>query len=328
MLRQLRKSPVFARAAVLTWAIGIGANTAIFSLVDQLILPLLPVRDPQQVAALSEWASFTAIARNPGTITPMSYPMYQDVRDHNQVFSQTMCQRRQDFTVNLSSESEVVSGEWVSGNYLSLLGIEPALGRLLEAKDTLYSGGNPFVVLGYSYWVNHFGADRRVIGRTIRVKDYPLTIVGVIRSGFDGLEPGLRANIFVPITMAPLVVKDYEFGRRFFDRRLRWVTPYGRLRPGVTIAQARAGLQPLFHQILEMEVRQAHSRNEDARAASGRIARHRAHDCVARRLHSGAPGSVLRSDERVAVRVAKAAAVLGGYMGQCAAAGSPVGGGA
>lgn len=261
VLRQLRKSPVFAMAAVLTLAIGIGANTAIFSLVDQLILRLLPVRDPQQVVALSEVGQFYGDSQNPGTITPMSYPMYQDVRDHNQVFSQMMCQRRQDFTVNLSSESEVVSGEWVSGNYFSLLGLEPALGRLLEAKDTLYSGANPYVVLGYSYWVNHFGADRRVIGRTIRVNDYPLTIVGVIRSGFDGLEPGLRANIFVPITMIPLVVKDYEFGRRFFDRRLRWVTPYGRLKPGVTIAQARAGLQPLFNQILEVEVGQAGFRN-------------------------------------------------------------------
>jgi predicted permease len=256
VLRQLRKSPVFTIAAVLTLAIGIGANTAIFSLVDQLILRLLPVRDPHQVVALSGMGKFYGDTQNPGTIPPMSYPMYQDVRDHNQVFSQMMCQRRQDFAVSISSENEIVSGELVSGNYFPLLGIRPVLGRLFEAKDTLYAGTDPFVVLSYAYWMNHFGGDRRVIGRTIRVNKYPLTIMGVIRPGFDGLEPGLAASIFVPITMAPSVVPDYEFGRRFFDRRLRWVTVYGRLKPGVAIAESKVGLQPLFHQILEMEVRQ------------------------------------------------------------------------
>ena len=176
ILRQLRKSPVFALAAVLTLAIGIGANTAIFSLVDQLILRLLPVHDPQRVVALVGMGEFYGDSQ--GT-NPVSYPMYQDLRDHNQVFSLMMCRRPQDFTISTSSESEIVSGELVSGNYFPLLGIRSAIGRLFSAQDTLHSGANPFVVLSYAYWMNHFGGDRQVIGRTIRVNNYPLTVIGI-----------------------------------------------------------------------------------------------------------------------------------------------------
>lgn len=260
VLRQLRKSPVFAISAVLTLSIGIGANTAIFSLVDQLILRLLPVQNPQGVVALVGMGQFYGDTQTQG-MSPMSYPMYQDIRDRNQVFSLMMCQRSQDFMISTSVESEIVSGELVSGNYFPLLGVGATLGRLLSAEDTLHVGANPFVVLSYAYWMNQFGGDRHVIGKTIRLNNYPLTVIGVIRPGFNGLEPGLAANIFVPITMAPSVLPDYEFGRRFFDRRLRWLNVYGRLKLGITIAQATAGLQPLFHQILEMEIRQPDFRN-------------------------------------------------------------------
>ena len=255
VLRQLRRSPVFAIAAVLTLAIGIGANTAIFSLVDQLILRLLPVQDPQRVIALEAMGNFYGDNQNQGMI-PMSYPMYEDLRDHNQAFSLMMCQRQQDFTVSTSSESEIITGELVSGNYFPLLGVRPALGRLFSAQDTLHAGANPFVVLSHAYWMNHFGGDRHVIGRTIRINTYPLTVIGVIRPGFNGLEPGVAENIFVPITMAPAVVPESEYGPRFFDRRLRWVNVYGRLKPGITITHAKAALQPLFQQILQMEVRE------------------------------------------------------------------------
>lgn len=251
ILRQFRKSPIFVIAAVLTLAIGIGANTAIFSLVDQLILRLLPVQDPQEVVALVGMGNF--YGDNQG-INVLSYPMYEHIRDHNQVFRQTMCRRPGEFSISVLSESEMVSGELVSGNYFPLLGIRPLLGRLFSAEDTLHVGANPFVVLSYTYWMNHFGGDRQVIGRTIRVNTYPLTVVGVIRPGFNGLEPGLVAGIFVPITMAPAVIPSYEYARRFFDPRLRWLNVYGRLKAGMPTASAKAGLQPLFHQILGKEV--------------------------------------------------------------------------
>src|SRR5215469_6536366 len=263
-LRMLRKSPGFTAVVVLTLALGIGANTAIFSLVDQLVLRLLPVQDPQGVVVLSEVGNFYGDSQSQGATSPMSYPMYQDIRGHNQVFAEMMCQRQQDFTVSISSAGEVVRGELVSRNYFPLLGIQPALGRLLEEKDTLNAGTDPIVVLSYSYWMSHFGGDRQVIGRSIGVNKYPLTIVGVVRPGFGGLEPGLPTSIFVPITMAPVILPDYDFGRRFLDWRLRWTNVYGRLKPGVTIAQAKTGLQPPFHQILEMEVRQPDFRHATA----------------------------------------------------------------
>ena len=259
--RMLRKNPAFTAVAVVTLALGIGANTAIFSLVDQLVLRLLPVQDPQRVVVLSEVGNFYGDSQSQGATSPMSYPMYQDIRGHNQVFTEMMCQRQQDFTVSISSEAEAVRGEMVSGEYFPLLGIQPALGRLLEGKDTLNAGTDPVVVLSYSYWMNRFGGDRQVIGRTIRVNKYPLTIVGVVRPGFGGLEPGLPTSIFVPITMAPVILPDYDFGPRFLDWRLRWTNVYGRLKPGVTIEQAKTGLQPLFHQIVAMEVRQPDFQN-------------------------------------------------------------------
>jgi predicted permease len=253
VLRQFRKSPIFAIAALLTLGIGIGANTAIFSLVDQLILRLLPIQDPQRVVALVGMGNF--YGDNQGT-NPTSYPMYEEIRDYNQAFSLTMCRRPQDFTVSTSSESEIVSGELVSGNYFPLLGIRPTVGRLFSAQDTLHVGSNPFAVLSYAYWRNHFGGSRQVIGRTIRINNYPFTVIGIAQPGFQGLQPGLATGIFVPITMMPVLFPDYDPAFRFFDPRLRWVNVYARLKPGITIAQAKAGLQPLFHQILDMEVRE------------------------------------------------------------------------
>jgi hypothetical protein len=122
-IRTLRKSPGFTAVAVLTLALGIGANTAIFSLVDQLVLRLLPVQDPQRVVVLSELGNFYGDSQSQGATSPMSYPMYQDIRDRNQVFAQMMCQRQQDFTVSISSGAEAVRGELVSGDYFPLLGI-------------------------------------------------------------------------------------------------------------------------------------------------------------------------------------------------------------
>jgi predicted permease len=251
VLRQLRKSPAFAVAAILTLAIGIGANAAIFSLVDQLILRLLPVQDPQRVVALVGMGHFFGDSQGNN---PLSYPMYEDLRDRNRVFSQMMCRRPSDFTVNTSSGSEVVRGESVSGNYFPLLGIRPAFGRLFSAADTLHAAASPLVVVSYSYWMNRLGGDPGAIGRTIRVNNYPLTIIGVVGPGFHGLEPGLNESIFLPITMVPVIFSDSDAGPRFFDRRLRWVNVYGRLKPGTTIGLAKVGLQLLFHQILNNEL--------------------------------------------------------------------------
>ena len=128
----------------------------------------------------------------------LAYTMYQTIRDRNQVFSQMMCRRPVQFTATLHSESEVLSGEMVSGNYFPLLGIQAAGGRLFDSNDDLQPNANPVAVLSYGYWKSRFGANEQIIGRTLLVNNYPLTIIGVSQPGFDGLEPGLPAQPLYP----------------------------------------------------------------------------------------------------------------------------------
>lgn len=249
-VRGFRKSPAFTAVAVLSLALGIGANTAIFSLINQLILRLLPIRDPKSVVLLAGRGRH--YGGNNGR-NALSYPMYQDLRDHNVVFDGMMCRYGLPLTVGTSSQVEVVGGELVSGNYFSLLGIGPALGRVFTAADDLHPGAHPYAVLSYAYWKTRFGGDPKVLGQTIRVNNYPVTIVGVSQKGFDGVEPGLPAQIRVPMMMAQSIRPGFT---DMYNRRQRWVNVFGRLKPGESMDRAKAGLQPLFHQTLEMEVRQ------------------------------------------------------------------------
>ncbi len=247
-LRGFRKAPLFTAVAIVSLALGIGANTAIFSLIHQLILKPLPIRDPQSVVLLA------GVGRHYGSNNgrnALSYPMYQDFRDRNQVFSGMMCRYSMTATVGVSSQSEAVGIELVSGNYFPMLGIGAAAGRVFTANDDLHAGAHPWAVLSNAYWRSRFAADPRAIGQTIRLNNYPLTIVGVLKPGFDGMEPGLPAEIFVPIMMAQSVRPSFT---DMFNRRQRWVNVFGRLKPGFDIARAKAGMQPLFHQIIDNEV--------------------------------------------------------------------------
>jgi len=256
--RSFRKSPVFTVVAILSLALGIGANTAIFTLVDQLILRLLPVRDPQQIVLLAGRGRH--YGGNNGR-NALAYPMYQDIRDRNQVFSGMMCRYSMPFTLGIGADTSVVSGELVSGNYFPLLGVRAAHGRLFTSSDDLHAGQHPYAVLSYAFWQTRFAGDPGVVGRTLRVNNYPLTIVGVAQPAFDGIEPGLPAQVFLPLAMAPSVRPGFN---DMFNRRQRWVNVYGRLKPGMTLETAKAGLQPLFHQIIDGEVLQPAFRNATA----------------------------------------------------------------
>jgi len=253
--RSFRRAPVFTAVAILSLALGIGANTAIFTLIDQLILRLLPIQDPSRIVLLAGMGRH--YGGNNGR-NALSYLMYQDLRDRNQVFSGMMCRYRLSPTVTIGAHTEVIGGELASGNYFPLLGLRPSLGRLFTAADDLRAGEHPYAVLSYAFWQARFAGDNQVLGQTIRVNDYPVTIVGVAQPGFDGLEPGLPAQIFVPITMSAAVRPGFT---SMYDRRQRWVNVYGRLKPRVTEQQAMAGLQPLFHQVIGMEVREPAFRN-------------------------------------------------------------------
>jgi predicted permease len=253
-IRTFRKSPVFVGVAVLSLAFGIGANTAIFTLVDQVLLRLLPVKDPQQLVLL--WGRGPHYGSNNGRYK-LSYPMYEDFRDHNQVFSGMFCRWETSMSVSSDGRTERVDGELVSGTYFPVLGVGAALGRLFTAEDDKTPGAAPYAVLSYRYWLGRYAGSPTVIGKKVIVNGYPLTIIGVSQTGFDGTDPGKSPQIRVPVMMkAEMDALGASFDYNFKSRRGRWVNVFGRMKPGVTEQQAKAALQPFFHQMLEMEVRE------------------------------------------------------------------------
>ena len=251
--RTFRKAPFFVAVAVLSLALGIGANTAIFSLVDQLLLRLLPVKDPQQLVLL--WGRGQHYGSNTGSYK-ISYPMYEDFRDHGQVFSGMFCRWETSLSVSSGGKTERLDGELVSGTYFPVLGVGAALGRVFAPEDDKTPGGHPFAVISYRYWISRFGGRPDVIGKKLLVNGYPFTIVGVSQAGFDGTDPGSSPQIRIPIIMEAQIDPQFAQYYGFKNRRGRWVNAFGRLKSGVSMAQAKAGLQPLFHQILEMETRE------------------------------------------------------------------------
>ncbi|HYL74092.1 MAG TPA: ABC transporter permease, partial [Bryobacteraceae bacterium] len=253
-LRQLRRSPGFTAAAVLSLALGIGANTAVFTLLDQVLLRQLPVRDPKQLVLLT-WEGANVGPNISSDV--VSYPLYKDFRDQNQVFSGLLCYHAMDFGIGYKGQTERVRGELVTGNYFETLGVQPALGRLFTADDDRIPGGHPLVVLSYDYWIDRFHGDRGVLGQTVRANGAPLTVIGVSAKGFGGLEVGRPAEIRVPITMRSQVTPASWTEMFGLDkRRGHWVRVVGRLKPGISWQHAKASMQPIFHSILEMEVQQ------------------------------------------------------------------------
>ncbi|MDE3165013.1 MAG: ABC transporter permease, partial [Acidobacteriota bacterium] len=248
-LRTLRRSPLFTTVAVLSLALGIGANTAIFTLLDQLILRLLPVRDPAQLVMI--WSTGPHMGNNRGD-RAASYPMYQDFQQRAPAFSYVFCRFRTSLSATFGGRTERVEGELVSGNYFQALGVKPALGRLFtpEEDDRAYKG-HPVAVLSYQYWVARFGGDPSVIGQKIIVNDYPLTVVGVSAPGFTGLDPVLSPQIRIPIQMKPLMTPGWD---AIGDRRSQWIQIFARMKPGYTAESATASLQPLLTQILRDEL--------------------------------------------------------------------------
>jgi predicted permease len=248
-LRSLRKSPAFVTVAVLSIALGIGANTAIFTLTDQLLIRMLPVKHPEELVMLS------AIGQHYGNNmgwNRISYPMYQDFRDRNQVFKSMFCFREVAVSVAYGGRTERITGELVSGNYFPVLGVEPAIGRLFTADDDRVQKGQPVAVLSYGYWLRRFGGSPGVIGQKLIINGYPFTVVGVSHPGYSGTDPSYAPEVRMPMMMAPVLGKYMNLN----DRRSRWVTAFARLKPGMTVESAKAGLQPLFHQILDFEVTQ------------------------------------------------------------------------
>ena len=250
-LRTLRRSPLFTAVAILSLALGIGANTAIFTLIDQLILRLLPVKDPGQLVMI--WSTGPHIGNNRGS-RAASYPMYQDFQRKAEAFSYVFCRYYTPLSLSFDGQTERVNAELVSGNYFEALGVKPAAGRVFSPQedDRVYKG-HPSVVLSHAYWANRFNGDPGVIGRKILVNNYPMTVVGVSAPGFTGLDPATSPQIRVPIQMKPLMTPGWD---EIGNRRSQWIQLFARMKPGFSAQSAQASLQPLFHQILEDEVKQ------------------------------------------------------------------------
>jgi len=260
-LRTLRRSRGFAAVAALTLALGIGANTAIFTLLDQVLLRLLPVKNPQQLVLLTMRGHH--YGNNWGG-NAISYPMYRDFQDHNEVFSGMFCRFPEHVSLTFGAQSELVAAELVSGTYFNVLGVGTALGRAFTPEDDRVPNGHPLVMLSYDFWKRRFGGDSQIVGKTVLVNNHQMTIIGVAQAGFDGVELGYSTKIFIPVMMEQQIIIGPM--KMLTDRRSRWVNSFGRLKPGVTETKAKASLQPFMHSMLEMEVKEVAFRNASAYA--------------------------------------------------------------
>jgi putative ABC transport system permease protein len=242
-LRVLRKSPGFTAVAVVSLALGIGANAAIFTLVNALLLRSLPVREPERLVELS-------VSRPDGKGIPFSYPMFKEVERGQRVFSDLMGWAGGTFSVEVNgvpSQNRILA---VTGNYYSGLGVAPLFGRLLTPEDVDPHNGatSQVAVLGYQFWQQHLANAPDIIGKQIRIEGQPFTIIGVTRKWFTGMTPGAPPDITVPITAYPAIQ-----GRTFSleNRSVLWVFATGRLKHDVNVLQARSQLRSFWPGVLE-----------------------------------------------------------------------------
>jgi len=249
-LRTMARSPMFTAVAVFSLALGIGANTAIFTLMDQLLLRLLPVKDPQQLVMI--WSSGPHLGNNNGG-RASSYPMYQQYQRRAPFLSHVFARYQSQASVSFAGQTERISLELISGNYFQTLGVGPAAGRVFtpEEDDRTYQG-HPVAVLSYDYWMTRFSGKRDVLGTKILVNNYPMTVVGVSAPGFQGLDPAFSPQVRVPIQMKPLMTPAWD---DLGNERSQWIQLFARMKPGETVDSARGKLQNVFRQVLEEEIK-------------------------------------------------------------------------
>jgi len=252
-LRTLAKNRAFAAVAILTLALGIGANTAIFSLTDQILMRRLPVRDPDRLVVLRMpgpqsghvWSDIDDGAQS------FSYPFYKGMRDQSGLLSGIAARFSIPVSVSGDNRTERASGELVSGNYFDVLGVAPALGRLLTPEDDRQTPGNPVVVLSHGYWTRRFGASPAILNQGLLVNGRTLTVVGVARAPFTGIQLGTPSDLFIPITLKAQMTPNWD---GLADPIDYWLQMIGRLGPGASREQAEASLQTVAHALLETQV--------------------------------------------------------------------------
>jgi predicted permease len=252
--RMLAKHPGFTAIAVLTLALGIGANTAIFSLVSQVLLRRLPVQNPSELVVLRSPGPQRGHVWSDGDeAQSFSYPMYKGLRDTNNVFSGMLARFVFPASIASHGKTERGSGELVSGNYFDVLGVRPALGRLFFPEDDRVSGAQPVVVLSYTYWTLSFGGSPSVLNQSLLVNNTELTIVGVAQAGFTGIQVGQSADIFVPLMMKARMTPERD-GLQEWDNY--WLAVLARRKPGLSTAQTEAGINAAYRPLLQEQLAQ------------------------------------------------------------------------
>jgi putative ABC transport system permease protein len=249
-LRSLVRSPGFTIVAVLTLALGIGANTAIFSVVNAVLLRPLPVENPSQLVRLFVTTSSGA------RYASISYPDYVDIREKNSVFTDVAAYSRISLSLTRGSQAEVIRGEIVSGNYFFLLGIHPVLGRGFLPEEDRIPDAHPVVVIGESLWRQRFQSDPGLIGKTITLNGHPFIVVGVAPAGFEGMEIGVTPDAWVPLMMQADVRLPSASSLRaesgadlLHSRNAGWLHVVGRLKHGVKPETAQAAMSTLAQQL-------------------------------------------------------------------------------
>jgi predicted permease len=246
-MRSFLRSPSFTITAVLSLMLGIGATTAIYSLVDQVLLHTLPVRQPERLV-LIDWEG-DWVGSGFGSWNLMPYPVCRDLDQQKQFFEGVFCRALTTVTLSIGSDTSPATAEIISGNYFPVLGVGQAVGQVITSDDD--RAPNSVAVLSYDFWRTHLGGASDVVGRKVLVNGHPLTIIGVAAPTFRGIDVGQVPVLWVPASMATAVIPDLH---DLFDRRTFWMQVLGRLNPGMTLQRAQAGLQPWFKAMLQEDM--------------------------------------------------------------------------
>ena len=249
-VRGLLRDRAFTAIALLSIGLGVGANSAIFSLVHQALLRQLPVREPERLVLLSWNGGFVGTGWGSGNLLP--HPMFRDLKAENQVFDGLIARHPTQIHLSVEGTPEPVNAEIVSGNYFGVLGVRPARGRLLDESDDVQPGAHPVVVVSSDYWKSRLGGREDVVGRHVLVNGFPMTVIGVAAPGFRGMDWGEVPSLWIPTMMKKQATPEFDW---LDDRRGRWVHVFGRLKPGLSAARAQAALQPWFKAMLEADTR-------------------------------------------------------------------------
>ncbi|MGH9816165.1 MAG: ABC transporter permease, partial [Candidatus Acidiferrales bacterium] len=249
--RMLAKSPGFTLVAMLTLALGIGANTAIFSLTDQILLRPLPVPNPHELVVLRSPGPLSGSVSSDGdSYASFSYLMFKALREKGQGVD-LFGRFKASVDVAVDGQAERADGELVSGNYFEALQVPAAMGRTFSMQDEGAVGANPVAVLSFAYWQRRFGGSPAVLNKNVVINATSMTIVGVAARGFHGVQIGDKSDVFVPLSMTPMIIKNWQ---GLDNWRVYWMAILGRLKPGVPREQAQAAMTVVYKGLLEEQL--------------------------------------------------------------------------